>query len=112
MPIEAGQVLGGTDEIYVEYLREWSFILSGPLAVDDLVTKEFSDMPIWLQAAGKWGSILVLIALLIAFLKQLIAFIGFITFAIKIAIVLAFVALIIFVGLMVLKGFKEKKRKD
>jgi hypothetical protein len=69
-------------------------------------------MPIFLKAAGKWGSILVLIALLIAFLKQLIAFIGFLTFAIKIAIVLAFAALIIFVGLMVLKGFKEKKRKD
>ena len=69
-------------------------------------------MPIWLKAAAGWGSVLVLIALLIAFLKQLIAFIAFLTFAIKVAIILAFAALIIFVGLMVLKGFKERKRKE
>lgn len=64
-----------------------------------------------LYTAGKWGSILVLIALLIAFVKQLIAFIGFITGAIKLFIVLAFVALIVFVGFLVLKSFNESKRR-
>lgn len=66
-------------------------------------------MPI-LKAAGKWGGILVVIALVIALLKQLIALIGFITFAFKILIILAFVAVIIAVGLVVLKGFKENRK--
>ncbi len=67
-------------------------------------------MPIWLKAAGKWGSILVVIALVITLLKQIIAFIAFLTGAIKLLIILAFVALILFVGLMVLKGFKERRK--
>jgi hypothetical protein len=70
-------------------------------------------MPIWLRAAGWGGSILVIIALIITLLKQIIAFIGFITGAIKLLIILLFIAVIVFVGLMVLKGFKEtRKRKD
>jgi uncharacterized membrane protein YkvI len=68
-------------------------------------------MPIWLKAAGKWGSILVIIALVITLLKQLIAFIGFITLAIKVLVVLAFLGLIIFVGLMVLKGMSERRKR-
>ena len=68
-------------------------------------------MPIWLKAAGKWGSILVVIALVITLLKTVIGFIGFLTGAIKILIILIFVALIIGIGLMVLKGWKESRRK-
>lgn len=67
-------------------------------------------MHMFLRAAGWGGSILIIIALLITLLKQLIAFIGFVTFAIKLIVILAFAAVIIFVGLMVLKGFKEKRR--
>lgn len=67
-------------------------------------------MPIWLKAAGKWGSILVVIALVITLLKQIITFIAFLTGAIKLLIILAFAALILFVGLMVLKGFKERRK--
>ncbi len=67
-------------------------------------------MPIWMKAAGKWGSILVLIALAITLLKQLIAFIGFLTFAIKILVVLVFVAVLLGGGMMVLKGMKERRR--
>ena len=63
-----------------------------------------------MKAAGKWGGILVIIALLITLLKQLIAFIGFITGAVKLLILLAFVALIVFVGLMVFKGLKANRR--
>lgn len=68
-------------------------------------------MPSWLRATGRFGSILVLIALLIALVKQLIAFIGFVTFAIKILIVIAFVALILGVGLMVLRSFNKNRNK-
>jgi hypothetical protein len=67
-------------------------------------------MSIFLRAAGWGGSLLVIIALVIALLKQLIAFIGFITLAFKILIVLAFVAVIAGVGLLVLKGFKNSRK--
>lgn len=72
-------------------------------------------MPLWLKATGKWGSILVLITLAIAFLKQLIAFIGFLTFAIKAVIFLAFVAVFLGVGYLVFRSWKEnqqRKNKD
>lgn len=69
-------------------------------------------MPIWMKAAGKWGSILVIIALIITLLKQLITFVGFITAAIKILIVLAFIAVIVGVGFLVFKGLKDKRRSD
>ena len=67
-------------------------------------------MSIFLRAAGWGGSLLVIIALIITLLKQLIAFIGFITFAVKILIILAFAAVIIAVGLMVLKGFRNSRK--
>ncbi len=67
-------------------------------------------MPLWVKAASKWGSIMVLIALVIALLKQLIAFIGFLTFAFKILIVLAFVGVIVGVGFIILKGMNERNR--
>ena len=58
-----------------------------------------------LKGAGIGGSIVVILALVIYLLKTLIAFIAFLTGAIKIIIILAFVALIVGVGLMVFKGF-------
>jgi len=67
-------------------------------------------MPIWMKAAGRWGGILMLIALMITFLKQLIAFIAFLTGAIKLFIILVFVLLIVAVGLMVLKGLKGNRK--
>jgi hypothetical protein len=69
-------------------------------------------MPIWMKAAGKWGGLLVIIALLITLLKQIIALIGFLTGAFKILIVLLFVFLIVGVGLMVLRGIKESRRSE
>jgi hypothetical protein len=63
-----------------------------------------------MKATGIGGSILVIIALVIALLKSLISFVGFITFAFKILIVLAFVAVILGVGFLVMKGISEKRR--
>jgi len=63
-------------------------------------------MPLWLKATGKWGSIFAIFALVITLLKQIIAFIGFLTFAIKILVVLAFVALFVGVALLVFKTWK------
>jgi multisubunit Na+/H+ antiporter MnhG subunit len=69
-------------------------------------------MPVWMKAAGKWGGILVLIALLITLLKQLIALIGFISVAIKLIIIVVFVLLLVGVGLMVLKGLKQNRKRS
>ena len=65
-------------------------------------------MPVWMKAAGKWGSILVVIALLITLLKNLIAFVGFLTGAFKILIVLLFVAVIVGVGFLVLQSVSAR----
>lgn len=62
-----------------------------------------------LKAAGKWGSILALLALVIALVKQLIAFVGFLTFAIKAVIVLAFLALFLGVGLLVFSAWSRNR---
>ncbi|RMG05116.1 MAG: hypothetical protein D6735_05865 [Acidobacteria bacterium] len=64
-----------------------------------------------LKTAGRWGSVFLLIALLIALVRQLIAFIGFMTTVIKILIVLAFVAVFLFVGYLFFKAITEKQRK-
>ena len=63
-----------------------------------------------LKAAGAVGSIVALIALVMVFLKTIIGFIAFLTGAIKIFIIVLFVALIIGIGLMVLKGLKETRQ--
>ncbi|HSK70839.1 MAG TPA: hypothetical protein VK892_04025 [Pyrinomonadaceae bacterium] len=68
-------------------------------------------MPIWLKAAGKWGTILVILGLIITLLKQIIAFIGFLTAAIKILVVLVFAALFIFVALLVFRAWQDNRRK-
>lgn len=65
---------------------------------------------VYATATGGWGSILVLLALIIALVKQIIAFIGFLTFAIKAVIVLAFVALILAVGLMIFRTWSKNRR--
>jgi hypothetical protein len=68
-------------------------------------------MPVWLKATSKWGSILVLVALIIAFVKQLIAFVGFLTFAIKILIVLVFVTLFIGVAFLIFRAWSENQKR-
>lgn len=69
------------------------------------------DMPLWVKAAGKWGSIMVIIALVITLLKQLIAFVGFITGAIKLLVILAFVLVIVGVGFLMIKSWNESRRR-
>jgi len=67
-------------------------------------------MGMFVKAASIGGSILVLIALVIALLKSLIAFVGFISLAIKIIIVLAFLALFAAVGFMVLRAWQDRQK--
>lgn len=60
-------------------------------------------MSVLLKAAGKWGSVLVILALIVTLLKQVIAFVGFLTMAIKFIVVIAFVALIVGIGFAILR---------
>lgn len=67
-------------------------------------------MPIWTKAAGIGGIIFAILTLVITLLKQVIAFIGFITFAVKLLILFAFVALFLGVGLLVFRTWNSKRR--
>lgn len=70
-------------------------------------------MPTWLKATGKWGSVFVILALIVTLLKQVIAFFGFLTMVIKFGVIIAFVAVLIGVGLIVLRGVNaNRKSKD
>ncbi len=70
-------------------------------------------MPIAIKAAaGIIGSILAIIALVIAVLKGTLGLISFITLAIKIAVIGLFVAVFIIIGLMVFKTFRDKRSKS
>lgn len=66
----------------------------------------------WLKAAGKWGSIFAILALIITLLKQIIAFIGFLTVAIKVILAMVFVALIFGVGVLILSSRKENSERN
>lgn len=63
-----------------------------------------------MKAAGKWGSILVILTLIITLLKQVIAFIGFLTAAIKIIVVLVFVVLFLAVGMLILRTWNVNRK--
>ena len=67
-------------------------------------------MPLWLKATGKWGSIFAILALVITLLKQVIAFIGFLTVAIKVVVILVFVALIAGVGFLVFRTWSANRQ--
>lgn len=67
----------------------------------------------FIKASGIIGTILALVVVVIAFVKQLIAFVGFLTFAIKAVIVLAFVALFLGVGIIIFRSWgKSQSQKD
>ena len=67
-------------------------------------------MPVWFKAAGIGGSLLALIALVIVFLKQIIAFIGLLSMIIKFSVVLIFVAVFLGIGLMVFRAYNERQK--
>jgi len=67
-------------------------------------------MIMFFKAASILGSLLVVIALVITLLKALIGLVGFIGFAIKLFIVIAFLGLFIFVGLALLRAWQDKQR--
>lgn len=69
---------------------------------------EFSN-ELTAEADSKWGGIFVILALIITLLKQVIGFIGFLTAIIKIGIFIAFAAMFLGIGLMVLRAWKSRQ---
>jgi hypothetical protein len=67
-------------------------------------------MPVFIKAAGIGGSLLAILALIIVFLKQIIAFIGLLSFIIKIAVVLIFVAVFLAIGIMVFRTWSDRQK--
>ena len=65
----------------------------------------------FLKTAGKWGGILTVIALLITFLRQLIDLVGFLMMAIKMVLFFGFIGLLLFIGLVAYRTFRERKRE-
>jgi hypothetical protein len=63
-----------------------------------------------LKATGKFGIVFVILALVVTLLKQAIAFFGFLTMAIKFGVILAFIVVLVGVGLVVLRGFNANRK--
>ncbi len=69
-------------------------------------------MASFLATSSRWGGILTIIILIIALLKQLIAFVGFLMFAIKVAILLAFIGLFLLIVIAILRGRSHRRRES
>jgi hypothetical protein len=65
-----------------------------------------------LKTAGLWGSLIALVLLLIAFIKQLMAFVSFMMFILKAGIVLAFIGLFALIAFMILRDYQRRKKRD
>ncbi len=64
----------------------------------------------YLTIADKWGSVFVILALIISLLKQIITFIGFLTTAIKFLVIIAFAAVFLGVGFLIFRAFTDRKK--
>ena len=68
-------------------------------------------MSAFLKTAGRWGGIFTIILLVITLLKQLIAFVGFLMFAIKAALIILFAGLLLLIVLAMLSGRRKRRRE-
>lgn len=76
------------------------------LAVTLLFNPDFGS-GLAMNSEGGWGTIFAILTLIITLLKQVIAFIGFLTTAVKVLVFLVFAVIFIGVGLLVLRGFRN-----
>ncbi|HKQ99830.1 MAG TPA: hypothetical protein VJT09_04105 [Pyrinomonadaceae bacterium] len=68
-------------------------------------------MSAFLKMAGRWGGILMIIALVITLLRQLISLVGFLLVAVKAIVVMAFIGLVLVMILLVLRGRSQRRRE-
>ena len=69
-------------------------------------------MTLFIKAASIGGSIVLILALVVAVLKGVLTLLAFITGAIKILVFLAFMAVFIMVGLAVFRAWQDKRRSE
>ncbi len=69
-------------------------------------------MVAFLKSASWLGGLLTIIALIIMLLRQVIAFIGFLTTIIQVAIVVFFVLLFVGVGYLIFRDYQRRKRNN
>jgi putative effector of murein hydrolase LrgA (UPF0299 family) len=67
-------------------------------------------MPLFTKAASITGTIVLILALAVAVLKGALTLIAFITGAIKLLIILAFVFVFAMVGIMVFRSWQERRK--
>jgi uncharacterized membrane protein len=68
-------------------------------------------MSAFIKTAGRWGGILMIIALIITLLRQLISLVGFLLIAVKAIVVMAFIGLILLMIILVLRGRSQRRRE-
>jgi predicted lysophospholipase L1 biosynthesis ABC-type transport system permease subunit len=68
-------------------------------------------MSVFLKTAGRWGGILTVIVLIITLLRQLISLVGFLLVAVKVGIIIAFIALILLMIVLVMRGRSQRRRE-
>ena len=68
-------------------------------------------MSAFIKTAGRWGGVLTIIVLMITLLRQLISFVGFLLVAVKAAIVIAFIGLILLMIILVMRGRSQRRRE-
>ncbi len=69
-------------------------------------------MPLFIKAASIGGTIVLILALVVAVLKGVLTFLAFITGAIKLLILLAFFAVFAAVGFMVFRAWQDRRRNS
>jgi len=67
-------------------------------------------MPLFIKAASIGGTIVLILALVVAVLKGVLTLLAFITGAIKLLILLAFIAVFAMVGLAVFRAWQDRRR--
>ncbi len=68
-------------------------------------------MSSFLKVAGKWGGIATVILLVITLLKSLITFVAFLMTAIKIALIIMFVGLMLVIIMSILRDRGRRRRE-
>ena len=64
-----------------------------------------------LFAIGRGGAVIALILLVVALLKQLIAMVGFLVALVKFGIIIAFVAVLVMIGLAIYRDRSNRQRE-
>jgi amino acid transporter len=64
-----------------------------------------------LYAIGRGGAVIALILLIVTLLKQLIAMVGILLALVKFAIIIAFVAVLVMIGLAIFRDRSKRKRE-